>query len=99
MPQKLMSLVNRLARKRAEKLTPAANLRTPRKPMFQVKRLPERRMSRVLEKTERLRRAVKLQILGDPRRSSTLSSGSKVKLLSSPRPKPAKLRQPASKTH
>jgi hypothetical protein len=51
-----------VVRKRAEKLTPATNLRM-RKLMLQVKRLAERQMSQVLEKTEGLGRTMNLQML------------------------------------
>jgi len=52
-----------LVRKEVEKFRLAANLRTLQRPMFQVKRPAERRMSRRLEKSEALERASNLQIL------------------------------------
>src|SRR4030095_9078334 len=55
-----------LARKRAEKLTAAANLPTRQKRTFQVKRPVKQRLSRVLEKAGRVARTRKLQML--PRR-------------------------------
>src|SRR5262245_30803835 len=62
-------------RKRAENLALAARLRM-RKPMLQLMRMPERRMSRVLEKIEGLARTMNRQRLT---RSNRLSSSKNVR--------------------